>query len=57
MMNDIRALQQMYGANFTTNGSDTVYTWNVLTGEFSVNGVVQGQLVALVPMPPPTTFS
>ncbi len=43
MMNDIRALQQMYGANFTTNGSDTVYTWNVLTGEFSVNGVAQGQ--------------
>jgi serralysin len=43
MMNDVRALQQMYGANFTTNSGDTVYTWNAATGEFSVDGVGQGQ--------------
>jgi serralysin len=43
MMNDIRALQQMYGANFTTNSGDTVYTWNAATGEFSIDGVGQGQ--------------
>jgi Ca2+-binding RTX toxin-like protein len=43
MMNDIRALQEMYGADYTTNGGNTVYTWNVMTGEFSIDGVGQGQ--------------
>src|SRR4029453_1434347 len=43
MKNDIRALQEMYGADYTTNGGDTVYTWNVMTGEFSIDGVGQGQ--------------
>ncbi len=43
MMNDIRALQQMYGANFNTNSGDTVYTWSQTTGESFINGVGQGQ--------------
>ena len=28
MMYDIAALQKMYGANYSTNGGDTVYTWS-----------------------------
>jgi len=42
MMLDIAALQKMYGANYTTNAGDTVYRWNPLTGEMSINGVAQG---------------
>ena len=42
MMNDIAALQEMYGADFSLNGTDTVYTWNPTTGEMSINGVGQG---------------
>ncbi len=39
---DIRAIQYLYGANFTTHAEDTVYKWNALTGEESINGVKQG---------------
>jgi serralysin len=42
MQYDIAALQKMYGADFTTNGGDTVYKWNPQTGETYVNGVGQG---------------
>ncbi len=42
MMNDIAALQHMYGANYTTNSGDTVYRWNPSTGEMSINSVGQG---------------
>ncbi len=42
MMNDIAAMQHMYGANYTTNSGDTVYRWNPSTGEISINGVGQG---------------
>ena len=42
MQHDIAALQHLYGANFTTRGGDTVYRWNPLTGEMSVDGVGQG---------------
>ena len=42
MMSDIAALQHLYGANFSTNAKNTVYTWNADTGEMSVNGVGQG---------------
>jgi VCBS repeat-containing protein len=41
MMLDIAAMQAMYGANYTTNSSDTVYSWNPLTGQESINGVAQ----------------
>jgi serralysin len=42
MMLDIAALQEMYGADFTTNATDTTYTWNPNSGEMSINGVGQG---------------
>ena len=43
MMNDIRALQEMYGADFTTRSGNTVYAWNPNTGECSIDGVGQGR--------------
>jgi Ca2+-binding RTX toxin-like protein len=42
MMLDIAALQQMYGANFTTNAGNTAYSWSPTTGEMSINGAGQG---------------
>jgi len=42
MMDDIAALQRMYGANFNSNATDTVYTWSPTTGAQSINGVSQG---------------
>ncbi|MGE0424758.1 MAG: M10 family metallopeptidase C-terminal domain-containing protein [Reyranellaceae bacterium] len=42
MMYDIAALQEMYGADFATNATDTIYTWSPTTGEMSLNGVAQG---------------
>jgi serralysin len=42
MINDIAALQYMYGANYTTNSGNTVYTWSSTTGENFINGVGQG---------------
>jgi serralysin len=42
MMQDIAALQRLYGANFTHNAGDTVYRWNPATGEMSIDGVGQG---------------
>jgi serralysin len=41
MMYDIAALQEMYGANYSTNSGDTVYRWDPLTGREFVDGVVQ----------------
>ena len=40
MMLDIAALQYMYGADFTTNSTDTVYTWSPTAGTTFVNGNV-----------------
>ena len=42
MMNDIAALQAMYGANFNTQSGDTVYTWSPTTGAMTMNGALQG---------------
>ncbi len=42
MQYDLAALQYMYGANFNTNATDTVYTFSSTTGEMFVNGVGQG---------------
>ena len=42
MMLDVAALQYMYGADFTTNSGNSVYTWNPTTGEMSIDGVGQG---------------
>jgi Ca2+-binding RTX toxin-like protein len=41
MMYDIAALQRLYGADFTYNSGNTVYSWSPTTGAFMVNGVVQ----------------
>ncbi|WP_407119742.1 M10 family metallopeptidase C-terminal domain-containing protein [Bradyrhizobium sp. STM 3561] len=41
MANDILALQTMYGANYTTQSGNTVYTWNPTTGQEFINGVGQ----------------
>lgn len=38
MMLDIAALQHLYGANYSTNSEDTVYSWTPDTGETRVNG-------------------
>jgi serralysin len=43
MMYDIRAIQQMYGANFAHNASNTTYTFSTTTGEMFVNGIGQGR--------------
>lgn len=40
MMADIAALQQLYGADFTTNADDTVYRWTPSSGDTYVNGEV-----------------
>ncbi|MFD3189219.1 M10 family metallopeptidase C-terminal domain-containing protein [Sedimentitalea sp. HM32M-2] len=40
MMQDIAALQYMYGANFTVNSGDTVYAWAPGSGQTLVNGGV-----------------
>ena len=42
MQDDIAALQYLYGANFTTNAADSVYTVSATTGEMFINGVSQG---------------
>ncbi|MDF2970272.1 MAG: serralysin [Microvirga sp.] len=42
MMLDIAALQHLYGADYTTNSTDTVYRWSATTGEMFVDGVGQG---------------
>lgn len=38
MMGDIRALQQQYGADFSTNAGNTIYSWDPRSGETYVNG-------------------
>jgi serralysin len=43
MMDDIRALQEMYGANFETRKGDTTYKFGFLSGEMTIDGVAQGR--------------
>ena len=38
MMLDIAALQHMYGADYSTNSGDTVYSWSPGSGDTVVNG-------------------
>ena len=42
MIDDIAALQYLYGANFNTYAGNTVYTWSPTTGETFIDGVGQG---------------
>jgi serralysin len=44
MMLDIAALHSMYGADFTTNSGNSVYTFSSTTGQMSINGVSEGAL-------------
>jgi serralysin len=39
---DIAALQYLYGANYSTNNTDTVYSFDPTTGQMFVNGAGQG---------------
>jgi len=41
MMYDIAALQQMYGADYTTHAGDTQYVWDPVTGQLLIDGVPQ----------------
>ncbi|MBR0713027.1 M10 family metallopeptidase C-terminal domain-containing protein [Bradyrhizobium liaoningense] len=41
MANDILALQTLYGANYSTQSGNTVYTWSPTTGQEFINGVGQ----------------
>ncbi|MFC1458351.1 M10 family metallopeptidase [Microvirga arabica] len=42
MLYDIAALQHLYGANYSTNSGNTVYSWSATTGEMFINGIGQG---------------
>ncbi|MFV0411508.1 MAG: Hint domain-containing protein [Paracoccus sp. (in: a-proteobacteria)] len=48
MMNDIAALQRMYGADWNTESGDSIYTVDPANGEMSVNGIGQGAADAAV---------
>jgi serralysin len=41
MMDDIAALQHLYGANFSTHSDNTVYRWSPTTGQAFINGAGQ----------------
>jgi serralysin len=43
MMYDIRAIQQMYGARFDYEETNTIYTFEPTTGEMFINGIGQGK--------------
>lgn len=42
MMADIAALQYLYGADYTSNSGNSIYTFNPFNGEMSINGAAQG---------------
>jgi serralysin len=42
MMYDISAIQYMYGADFSSNSGNTIYSFSTVTGEMVINGVGQG---------------
>ena len=46
MMDDIAALQFLYGADYATNNGNTNYTFSTTTGEMFINGVGQGAAIA-----------
>jgi Ca2+-binding RTX toxin-like protein len=41
MMYDIAALQRLYGADFTFNAGNSVYSWDPASGAFRIDGVTQ----------------
>ena len=42
-IDDIRAMQYMYGPNFNTNSGDTTYTWDKVTGVQGIDGSQQSR--------------
>lgn len=48
MMLDIAAIQELYGADYSTNSGDTIYYFDPNTGQMYVNGVSTGETVANV---------
>ena len=42
MLDDIAAIQYMYGANFNTHSEDTTYTWSPNSGQMFINGGFDG---------------
>lgn len=42
MMNDIAALQYLYGANFNFNNGDNIYSFSNTDGSFNIDGVSAG---------------
>jgi len=42
MMDDIAALQYLYGADYTHNSGDNMYRWSPLTGQLFIDGLGQG---------------
>ena len=42
MLDDIAAIQYLYGARFDHAGANETYAWSPSTGELSINGVRQG---------------
>lgn len=48
MILDIAAVQKLYGADYTTQSGNTVYTFSTTTGEMSINGVGTGTPAANV---------
>lgn len=40
MMQDIAALQYLYGADFSTNSGNTTYSWDPTSGDTLVNGAI-----------------
>jgi serralysin len=41
MQEDIRALQELYGANYNSHSGDTTYKWDPNTGQEFIDGVAQ----------------
>ncbi|EGF93607.1 hemolysin-type calcium-binding repeat 2 copies family protein [Asticcacaulis biprosthecium C19] len=41
MQNDIAALQYLYGADFTTQAGNTIYSFDAATGQMFINGAAQ----------------
>lgn len=46
MMDDIAAVQSMYGANYDTHAENTTYMWDPNSGSMTVNGVVESDPTA-----------
>jgi len=42
MVYDIAAAQALYGVNWSTQNTDSTYTWSGVTGQMSINGQGQG---------------